>query len=120
MTPAPTSDQQYRPALALAQPACDLLEDADSLRNADVLRNAELVQLRVRVVALENLVIALLAATPVPQTLARDMAQYISPRPGHTDHPLTTHAATLMNHLIDRAAWFRTTFRVTQPTHPAE
>ena len=73
---------------------------------SDLLHNAELVQLRVRVVALENLVIALLATTPGAQTLARDMAQYISPRVGSTEHPLTLHAASLMNHLIDRAAYF--------------
>lgn len=47
------------------------------------LTNAELVQLRIRVIALENLVIALLAEAPDRQlTLARGMATYISPRAG--------------------------------------
>lgn len=72
------------------------------------LKNAELVQLRIRVIALENLVIALLAGVPDRQiALAREMATYISPRPGFTHHPLTIHAATQMNDLVDRAGHFR-------------
>jgi hypothetical protein len=51
------------------------------------LTNAELVQLRIRVIALENLVIALLAQAPDRQlTLARGMALYISPRAGFAPH----------------------------------
>ena len=47
------------------------------------LTNAELVQLRIRVIALENLVITLLAGASDRQlALAREMAAYISPRPG--------------------------------------
>ena len=58
------------------------------------LTNAELVQLRIRVIALENLVISLLAGASDRQLdLAREMATYISPRPGVTHHPLTIHAA---------------------------
>ena len=72
------------------------------------LTNAELVQLRVRVIALENLVIALLAAGSDRQVgVAREMAGYISPRPGVTPHPLTTHAAAHMIDLVERAAHFR-------------
>jgi hypothetical protein len=72
------------------------------------LTNAELVQLRVRVIALENLVISLLAEAPDKQLdLAREMAAFISPRPGFTHHPLTIHAATHMIDLVDRAAHFR-------------
>ena len=53
--------------------------------DSPALSNAELVQLRVRVIALENMVIALLAnAPPEQQALAREMASYISPRPGYT------------------------------------
>jgi hypothetical protein len=71
------------------------------------LTNAELVQLRVRVIALENLVISLLAeATNSQLDLARDMAAFISPRPGFTHHPLTIHAATQMIDLVDRAGHF--------------
>ena len=72
------------------------------------LTNAELVQLRVRVIALENLVISLLAEAPDRQLdLAREMATFISPRPGFTLHPLTIHAATQMIDLVDRAGHFR-------------
>jgi hypothetical protein len=54
------------------------------------LADAELVQLRIRVIALENLVISLLAQSPDRQLeLVREMAAYISPRPGFTPHHLT-------------------------------
>ena len=72
------------------------------------LTNAELVQLRIRVIALENLVIALLAEGSERQVeVAREMAAYIAPRPGFTQHPLTVHAAAHMNDLINRAGRFR-------------
>jgi hypothetical protein len=71
------------------------------------LSNAELAHLRVRVIALENLMIALLAEGPDRQVeIVREMAAYISPRPGFTHHPLTTHAAGHMIHLAERAAHF--------------
>ena len=57
--------------------------------DAPELTNAELVQLRVRVIALENLAIALLAGASDRQLdLAHEMAAYISPRPGFTQHSL--------------------------------
>ena len=69
------------------------------------LTNAELVQLQVRVIALENLLIVLLTETSGKQlNLARQMAAYISPRPGYTPHHLTIRAAARMISLID-AAW---------------
>jgi hypothetical protein len=72
------------------------------------LTNAELVQLRIRVIALENLVIMLLAEASDRQlALAREMAAYISPRPGFTHHPLTIHAAAHMIDLVERAGRFR-------------
>ncbi|MCB4366281.1 hypothetical protein KIH07_21305 [Hydrogenophaga taeniospiralis] len=72
------------------------------------LTNTELVQLRMRVIALENMVVALLAdATPRQQALAREMASYISPRPGYTPHTLTIHAADQMRSLVDRADRFQ-------------
>lgn len=73
-----------------------------------VLTNAELVHLRVRVIALENLVIALLAEGSERQReVAREMADFISPRPGFTQHPLTIHAADHMTHSVERAERFR-------------
>jgi len=72
------------------------------------LTNAELVQLRVRVIALENVVIALLArASEGDLELVREMAAYISPRPGATHHHLTLQAASEMTGLLQRAAHFR-------------
>ena len=79
-----------------------------SVDTAPLLTNAEFVQLQVRVIALENLVITLLAEASERQLLlAREMAAYISPRPGFTHHRLTTHAAAQMVHLAERAAHFR-------------
>ena len=74
------------------------------------LTNAELVQLRVRVIALENLMIMMLAKGDDQQLeLARKMAAYISPRPGFTHHPLTTQAGLHIVELIDRAVHYRNT-----------
>ena len=39
--------------------------------------------------------------------LAREMAAYISPRPGFTHHPLTTQAAAHTDDLVDRAIHYR-------------
>ncbi|KAF2989024.1 hypothetical protein OGR47_18975 (plasmid) [Methylocystis sp. MJC1] len=73
------------------------------------LTDAELIQLRIRVIALENLLIMLLAEGPDRQLeLAREMAAYISPRSGFTHHPLTTQAAKHMVDLVDRAIHYRT------------
>lgn len=78
------------------------------LASAPPLGNAELVQLQIRVIALENVVIALLAqATQAQLELVRDMATYISPRPGFTPHPLTMGAAGEMLSLVDRSSPFR-------------
>ncbi len=69
---------------------------------------AELGALRIRVIALENLVISLLSMASDQQLeQAREMASYISPRPGFTHHPLTTHAAAHMVDLVARASRFR-------------
>lgn len=72
------------------------------------LTNAELVHLRIRVIALENLVIALLANGSDGQlATAREMAAYISPRPGFTPHPLTVQAANHIVELVDRAVHYQ-------------
>jgi hypothetical protein len=81
---------------------------AEAQSATPALTNAELVQLRIRVIALENLVIALLADASERQLdRAREMAAYISPRPGFTHHPLTVHAAAQMIDLVERASHFR-------------
>ena len=67
----------------------------------------ELVQLRIRVVALENVVIALLAQTPGRRRdLVREMATYVEPAPGQREHPLTIPVAARMQHLVQRGAGF--------------
>jgi hypothetical protein len=81
---------------------------AEAQPEIPALTNAELVQLRIRVIALENLLIALLADASERQLdLAREMAAYISPRPGSTHHPLTVHAAAQMVDFVERASHFR-------------
>ena len=72
------------------------------------LGNAELVQLRIRVIALENAVMALLAdASDRQLELVREMAACIAPRPDHVQHRLTIHAAARMVGLVERAIHFR-------------
>jgi hypothetical protein len=72
------------------------------------LSNAELVHLRVRVIALENIVIALLAESSGRQLdHVREIAACILPRPGFTEHPLTVHAAHHMIQLVERAGHYR-------------
>ena len=67
------------------------------------LKNAELVQLQLRVIALENLVTALLATAPTDTTdLVRAIAANISPRPESRQHHLTVRAAAQMIHLLGR------------------
>ena len=66
--------------------------------------NTELVLLRVRVIALENLLIAVLAeGSDRQRQAARDMADAITPRATSTQHPLTIRAAQHMTDLVDRA-----------------
>ena len=73
-----------------------------------VLTNTELVRLRVRVITLENLVITMLVEASDRQLeRVREMASYISPRPGSAHHPLTIHAASQMLNLANRARHFR-------------
>ena len=70
------------------------------------LTNIELVQLQIRVIALENLLVVLLVeATDRQLELAREIAMDISPRPGFTPHRLTIHAAARMIGLVDRAGY---------------
>lgn len=67
------------------------------------LTNAELVQLQLRVIALENLVTALLAMAPDDAAgLVRALAAEITPRSESTPHHLTIRAAAQMIHLLER------------------
>jgi hypothetical protein len=99
--------QQRQTALSRWDDEGGLIPD-DMHSEVPELTNAELVHLRVRMIALENVVIALLAESSDRQLdHVREMAAYISPRPGFTEHPLTIHAADHMLHLVERALRFR-------------
>ena len=75
---------------------------------APPLNNTELVQLQIRVIALERVVMALLGQPADGQAgLIREMAAYICPRTGHTPHRLTIGAAGQMINLVEGAAHFR-------------
>ena len=87
----------------------EALHPGDPKAKALWLTNAELVQLQIRVIALEQLVIVLLSeATDRQKAMALELASAISPRPGFTPHRLTIHAAAQMNHLSGRASLFGT------------
>ena len=84
---------------------------ASTYTRADVppLKNAELVHLQIRVIALKYLLNLLLAGSSTSQQdLAREMADYISPRPGFTPHHLTLQAAAWMLNLVERAGRLNT------------
>jgi hypothetical protein len=74
------------------------------------LTNSELVHLRIRVIALENLMIAVLSQSTAWQLdMADAMAAHIAPRSDAAPHPLTEQAAHHMNELVRRAYRFRDT-----------
>lgn len=82
------------------------MADAAQEELPDVLdmTNTELVLLRVRVIALENILIAVLAeGSDEQRQTACKMAQIISPRTGATQHELTIRAAQHMNDIVYRA-----------------
>lgn len=86
-----------------SQPAADDLIDA-TLPLAPV----ELNQLRIRIIALENVLIAVLAEGSVRQTeRAIEMATLIATRPGFTPHPLMIHAARHIQNLVERSGQVR-------------
>ena len=70
--------------------------------------DAEEGNIRVRLIALENLVVALLAGSAETQLESvREMAGYILPREGKTHHRLTIEAARNMVALVERADGFK-------------
>lgn len=70
--------------------------------------DAEDGNLRVRLIALENIVVALLVEAPESQfERVREMARYISPRSGKTPHRLTIEAARNVLALVERAALYK-------------
>lgn len=106
---SPPSDLRYR-ALSRWDDEGGALASLPNDAHAVVpdMTNAELVHLRIRVIALENVLIAVLAEGSDRQLeAAREMADCISPRPGFAQHPLTTQAAKHMTDFVDRAVHFQ-------------
>lgn len=70
--------------------------------------DAEDVNLRVRLIALENILVALLAGAREDRSeLILEMADFISPRPGATPHRLTIEAARNMRAIVERAEHYK-------------
>ena len=116
--PSPDSSDLRRRALSTWENEGGATPSAASEPGVDVpdLTNAELVHLRVRVIALENLMIAVLAeGSDRQRRIALDMGGYISPRSGFTQHPLTIQAAHHMTDLVHRADRFRMLADVPEP-----
>ena len=66
---------------------------------------AELVQMRIRLITLENIVLGLLSGASSEQIeQIRKRADMIEPRPEARRHPLTELAANDMRKFLDRAA----------------
>ena len=85
-------------------------QSADGAVQPDIAQsvNTELEHLHIRVIAMENLLIALLAQDPDrARRMGREMATFISPRPGFTRHPRTLGAAARMVHAVERAQHFQ-------------
>ena len=83
----------------------EAIHPADPKTGVPQLTNAELVQLQIRVIALEHLVMVLLSeASDRQRAMVLELATAISPRPGFTPHRLTIHAAAQMIHLSGRAS----------------
>jgi hypothetical protein len=74
--------------------------------------DAEAANIRVRLIAIENIIVVLLANAPDDRLeLIREMADFISPRPGMTPHRLTIEAARNMLAILERAEHYRTNRR---------
>ena len=70
--------------------------------------DAETGNIRVRLIAVENILVALLADAPDDRLeLIREMAEFISPRPGMTPHRLNIEAARNMLAIVERAEHYR-------------
>ncbi len=88
--------------------AAGWLHPKEAATVAGEIGDAEDGNIRVRLIALENLVVALLAEAPERQSeLVREMASYILPRPGVTPHRLTIEAARNMLAIVERASHYK-------------
>ncbi len=84
------------------------LDRCISTNDAAELTGVELAHLRARLVALENVVIVLLALSSDERLeAAAAMATFLLPREGFTNHEITIDAARQINHLISQATRWR-------------
>ena len=98
-------DNEGGAGLPALQPEETPIQDRGPARGTS---DTELDAFHSRLIALENLMTSLLATASDDQLdLVREMAAYITPRPGVTRHPLTIQAAGHMVHLVQRASLFR-------------
>lgn len=90
----------------LAQPARTLAWA--NLAEPPPVTSTEWEHLRFRVVALENLLIALLADGPMPRLdRLREMACHVAPRRGCSEHPVSQFAAAQIVHLVERGRYVK-------------
>lgn len=90
----------------------DMPVEVPSITVAGEIGDAEAANTRVRLIAIENIIVALLADAPDDRLeLIREMATFISPRPGMTPHQLTIEAARNMVAIVERAEHYRTNRR---------
>ena len=106
-----THDVRTAPAAPVLQTATEAAaREATAATSQAVIADTstECQHLHSRLIALENLVISVLALGNKEQlALAHSMADHITARAGTAPHRLTTQAATQMVHLVGRARWFR-------------
>ncbi|MDQ6680696.1 MAG: hypothetical protein M3Y67_07000 [Pseudomonadota bacterium] len=88
--------------------SADFAESMKELSGEPRVTNTEVEHLRARIVALESVTVAMLATASEGQlALVREMAKYIAPRPGSTQHPLTRDACFQIISLVERAEQLR-------------
>ena len=87
----------------------DMSSEEKTITVAGEIGDAEAANIRVRLIAIENIIVALLANAPDDRLeLIREMADFISPRPGMTPHRLTIEAARNMLAIVERAEHYKT------------
>ena len=110
---APGDDEFHGRTIAQSINDAGTLNDQSHQDQATVagkIGDAERGNIKVRLIALENLVVALLASAPASQSeIVSEMAKFISPRSGNVPHRLTIEAARNMLALVERAAHYRDT-----------
>lgn len=66
------------------------------------------IQFRISVIALENMVLGLLSGACGNELAAiEELAEFFSPCTDARPLPLSLHDATQVEHLVERARWFR-------------